>query len=174
MPRVDLDENFRKVDTLIAEINSLVPADGNYEGVQLRADLAGLLVVAMAATYETCVKEIMCSHASTRHDAFGQFAQRNYLKLNSRISINDLKKYCGLFSPLMEKSFKNDLSSTKKKILSRTGKNIETAYEQILAWRHDFAHAWNRNTTIEEAAQTHRLAKRVLYAFDRIFSEVNT
>ncbi|WP_152988311.1 HEPN domain-containing protein [Paracoccus sp. MKU1] len=173
MPRVDLDENFRKIDALIAEINALVPADGRYEGVQLRADLAGLLVVAMAATYETCVKEVMCAHASVRHDAFGQFAQRNYVKLNSRINIHDLKKYCGLFSPIMERSFKDELTSKRKKISDRTGKNIETAYEHILAWRHDFAHAWNRNTTIEEAARTHRLAKRVLYAFDRVFSAMD-
>lgn len=173
MSRIDLDENFRKIDALISEINTLVPADGRYEGVQLRADLAGLLVVAMAATYETCVKEVMCAHASMRHDAFGQFAQRNYMKLNSRININDLKKYCGLFSPTMERLFKNELSARKKKISDRTGKNIEAAYEQILAWRHDFAHAWNRNTTIEEAARTHRLAKRVLYAFDRAFGEID-
>lgn len=169
MSRIDLDENFKRIDVLISEINATVPANSGFSGIQLRADLAGLLVVAMAATYETCVKEIICSHAARRHDEFGEFAQRNFEKLNSKIQVHDLNKYCGLFSPLIRLSFKDRLTARRRKISERTGRNIETSYEQILSWRHDFAHAWNRNTTIEEAESTHRMAKRVLYVFDEAF-----
>lgn len=169
MPRADLDLQFDRIDVLIAEINGLVPSDG-YRAIQFRAHLAGLLVVAMAATYESCVKDILHEHAKQHHAAFGGFTLRNYQKLNSRVQVSDLKKYCELFDPNICVRFKERLTARKKSLLSRAGKNIETSYEQILTWRHDFAHAGIRNTTIEEAERTHRAAKRILYIFDDAFN----
>lgn len=162
MPRADLDAHFSKIDALIAEIDGLVPST-SYRSVQFRADLAGLLVVAMAATYETCVKEVLFEYANRHHIAFGGYAFRNYEKLNSRVLVKDLKKYCELFDPVIQARFKTRLTAKKKTLLDRVGKNIETSYEQILSWRHDFAHAGIRQTTIEEAAATHRIGKRILY-----------
>lgn len=170
MPRADLDAHFLELDKLIAEINNFVPADVNYRSVQFRADLAGLLVVAMASTYETCVKEILYEHANKHHLAFGNFARRNYEKLNSRVKVNDLQKYCELFDPAIKARFKDRLAAKKRSLLDRVGANIETSYEQILSWRHNFAHAGVRPTTIEEATKTHRLGKRVLYIFDDAFN----
>lgn len=170
MPRAELDTHFAKIDTLIAEIEGFVPSSSDYRSVQFRADLAGLLVVAMAATYETCVKEVLYDYANNHHANFGGFTRRNYEKLNSRVQINDLKRYCELFAPEIKARFKDRLAIKKKALLDRVGKNIETSYEQILSWRHDFAHAGTRCTTIEEATSTHRVGKRVLYVFDDAFS----
>ncbi|WP_224543260.1 HEPN domain-containing protein [Mesorhizobium sp. CA16] len=169
MSRSDLDVHFSKIDDLISEINGLVPVDSAYRTVRFRADLAGLLVVAMAATYETCVKEILYEFANRHHTAFGGYARRSYNKINSRVAVKDLKKYCDIFDPDIRTRFNSRLSLKKQAILARTGKNIEASYEQILDWRHEFAHAGNRNTTIEEATKTHRLAKRVMYVFDDAF-----
>lgn len=169
MPRADLDTHFGRIDDLVKEIDGLVPSSDN-RCIQFRADLAGMLVVAMAATYESCVKEIFFDFANNHHIAFGDFAQRNYRKLNSRIQVKDLKTYCNLFDPSIEARFKYRLSKKKKCILDRTGVNIELSYEQILSWRHEFAHTGARNTTIEEAYKTHRIGKRILYAFDDAFN----
>lgn len=167
MPRADLDERFQKINALVAEINIIAPAHSTFNITMMRADLAGLLVVAIAATYESCVKDILFSYANARHSDFGQYAERNYERLNSRIRVKDLSGYCSLFDPLKKKKFALDLKTSKQRITEKTGKNIETSYDQILDWRHDFAHSWNRNTTIEEAIETHRFAKRIIYLFDR-------
>lgn len=169
MPRADLDVHFSKIDELIEEIDGIVPPS-SYREIQFRSDLAGLLVVAMAATYETCVKEILFEHANRHHINFGNFASRNYAKLNSRVQIRDLEKYCKLFDPNLCIKFKAILSDKKMAILDRVGRNIETSYEQILTWRHDFAHARIRTTTIEEAASTHKFGKRIIYIFDAALS----
>jgi hypothetical protein len=132
--------------------------------------LAGLLVVAMAATYENCVKEVLCECASKQHISFGNYAVRNYQKLNSRVLVSDLKKYCETFDSAVCARFKTRLAAKKKSLLDRVGKNIETSYEQILSWRHEFAHAGIPQTTIEEAAATHRVGKRTLYIFDDAFN----
>lgn len=171
MSKADLDAHFGKIDNLVSEINALVPDGINFKTVSFRADLAGLLVVAIAATYETCVKEVLSNYANSRHAEFGSFASRNYKKLNSRVKVKDLEGYCELFDPDIKNRFKARLVKRKGGLLSRTKLNIETSYEQILTWRHDFAHAWNKNTTIEEAARTHRVGKRMLYILDDAFNK---
>lgn len=169
MPRIDLDIHLDRIEQMVSEMGQFVPV--NVTGVTaFRADLAGLLVVSMAASYESCVKETLITYATRQHSAFGTFATNNYKKLNSRISISNLHSYTKTFDGQVSLKFKEILSDRKKKIDARIGKDIEASYSQILSWRHDFAHAGIRNTTIEEAAVTHHLAKRVLYAFDEAFN----
>lgn len=169
MARADMDCHLNKIDDLALEIRKHVPAD-NIGAQAFRADLAGLLVVTIAASYEACVKETLISYASRHHVAFGNFAQNNYSRINSRIKINDLKGYARLFDTNIEQAFKAKIQEKKSRISARVGINIESRFEQILNWRHDFAHAWKTNTTVEEALITHRFGKRVLYAFDEAFA----
>lgn len=170
MARVDMDCHLNKIESLAAQISMHVP--NNRIGTQaFRADLAGLLVVTIAASYEACVKETLINYASRHHAAFGNFAQNNYSKINSRVRVHDLKSYAKIFGFNIEKDFKAALAIKKLRISNRLGINIENRFEQILNWRHDFAHAWKTNTTIEEALATHRFGKRVLYAFDEAFEK---
>lgn len=169
MSKTDLDVHFDRIDQLVQEMKAFVPSD-LIGANQFRADLAGLLVVTIAASYESCVKETLIAYANRHHIAFGTFTLNNYKKLNSRISISDLHQYSSLFDDAIAVKFKRILNERKTKIDQRIGKNIESCYKQILSWRHDFAHAGTRNTTIEEAVATHRLAKRVLYSFDQAFN----
>jgi hypothetical protein len=171
MPRADLDLHFDRIERLVVEMQQFVPSD-KIETAQFRADLAGLLVVSMAASYESCVKETLVTYATGHHVAFGNFATNNYSKLNSRISLSDLYGYAKTFDSGVHGRFGQLLDRRKKVIDNRLGKSIVASYRQILSWRHDFAHAGIRNTTIEEAMVTHRLAKRVLYVFDQSFNGI--
>lgn len=170
MPRSDLDIHFNKIDKLLKEIESLVPNE-NVSLVQFRSDLAGLLVVAIAATYENCVKEILYEHANQYHIAFGDFAYRNFERLNSKIKVNNLEDYCKLYNDSIFNEFRKNIKTKKSLILQKTRKNIVQSYEQILNWRHDYAHALISNITIEDAAAMHLLGKRVIYIFDNAFSQ---
>jgi hypothetical protein len=169
MPRANLVVHFNRIEQLVAEMRQFVPSDV-VGAAQFRADLAGLLVVSMAASYENCVRETLVTFAGGHHAAFGTFTSNNYKRLNSRISISDLYQYAGIFDDGVRERFKTLLGQRKRKIDARIGKNIESSYSQILSWRNDFAHSGVRNTTIEEAMVTHRLAKRVLYIFDEAFN----
>ena len=169
MPRVDLDIHLNRIEQLASEMDQFVP--NSITGItQFRADLAGLLVVLIAASYESCVKETLITCATRHHVAFGSFANNNYKKLSSKIAIDDLFRYASTFDEAVCDKFKKLVSQRKKVINDRLGKNIESCYKQILSWRHDFAHAGIRNTTIEEAMSTHRFAKRILYSFDEAFN----
>lgn len=168
MSRPDLDSHLARVDRLINEIELFIP-EGTHGTTRFRGDLAGLLVVAIASAYESCVKEVLISHASSKHGDFEYFVTRHYSKLNSKIGKDDLIKYTKLFSPKVHDDFKLLLLKRGQAIESRTGMSITAKYSQILSWRHDFAHAGLQNTTVSEAAKFHRFAKRVLYCFDDAF-----
>lgn len=165
MQRSDLDAHLKRIDDLIEEMNAVVPPSTSYQSVKFRADLAGLLVVAIAATYENCVKEVLYSYTGRQHAAFESYARRRYNKINSRIGVADLKSYCELLDPSLKRRFQDGLSVRKKAIFERTGGNIESLYGQLLDWRHEFAHTGVRNTTLEEAARAHLFGKRVIYVF---------
>lgn len=168
MARADIDTVLARVEHLASDIDSHVP--GDTKNIQFRADLAGLLVVAIAASYESCVKETLMNYAHRHHAQFGNFAQNQYKKLNSRISLSDLYGYAGTFDSGVHHRFGQLIKSRKAKLNARIGRDFTASYTQMLSWRHDFAHAGIRNTTVEEALNTHRLAKRVLYAFDDAFA----
>ncbi|WP_413371548.1 HEPN domain-containing protein [Brevundimonas phoenicis] len=169
MQRADLDTQLQRIDELIAEITKFVPADDISAGT-FRADLAGLLVVSIAATYESCVKNVLVSYAHKQHVVFGNYTTARYARLSSKVSIRDLHSYANTFDSTVGRKFKSKLLSRKTAINAKLGKDIEKSYEQLLDWRHAFAHAGSRNTTIEEAASTHKLAKRVIYCFGEAFT----
>lgn len=167
MARSEIVAILRRADALAMEIENFVPTNGR--SVQFRADLAGLLVVSMAASYETCVKETLVNYSARHHSQFAYFTQSHFGKLNSKISIGDLYKYASTFNPTVHFKFGHLMKTRQKQILQRVGNDCHNSYNQILSWRHAFAHSGARNTTIEEALKTHLLAKRVLYAFDDAF-----
>jgi len=134
-----------------------------------RADLAGLLVVTIAACYEDCVKATLIEHAAKRHVDFEEFTAKNFSRLSSRVKVNNLHSYARLFGSAVEDSFKDKLEKRRRKISDRTGVNIESKYEQILSWRHDYAHGGIKNTTISEALNFNLYGIRVLYCFNEAF-----
>ncbi|WP_436097297.1 HEPN domain-containing protein [Bosea sp. LjRoot237] len=162
--RSDLLPHLDRIDSLAKEINVRVP-NSELGVIDFRSDLAGLLVVAIAANYEACVKETLINFASKNGDVFARYTSQQYSKLNSRVSPRDLHKYANSFCDKAPKRFKDKLRYRQSKVNRLLGKDIEKCYEQILDWRHAYAHAGQKNTTIEEAINTHRYARHVIFAF---------
>jgi hypothetical protein len=168
MPKSNLLEITRSIDDLASEMERFVPI--GLKGTDgFRADLAGLLVVKIAACYEDCVKTTLVGHAATRHVDFEDFTERNFSRLSSKVKVNDLNRYAKLFGVTAEQRFKDSLRTKREKISRRTGINIEKRYHQILDWRHDYAHGGIKNTTISEALEFHVYGIRVLHCFNEAF-----
>ena len=163
MPTQEVLNLLVPIDRLFDEITRFVPQDT--ARLQFRSDLSGLLVVSMAASYENCVKEVLISYCGSHHTIFGTFASNQYAKLNSRISLKDLVDYAKLFGPTTHAMYKDQLSRRRQSILARTGRDICERYEQVLSWRHQYAHSGQQNTTVDEAFTAHTFAKRVILTF---------
>lgn len=167
----ELSDHFLRIDKLVHEMNQFVPPETR--GVtEFRADLAGMLVVAIAAMYETCIKTTMISYAARHGREFEGFTERNFKKLSSRITHNDLRRYAKTFDNNICDKFDAILERRRKTTVKLSGKNPIKQLEQILSWRHDFAHAGLRQTTISEAISTHRLASIVILSYHKAFSDV--
>jgi hypothetical protein len=117
MARFDIIPQYERIEKLALEIKTFVPIE-NIVTLEFRADLAGLLAVTIAASYENCVKETIVARAGRHNSAFADFCGKNYEKLNSKISLSDLYRYADLFDTDSKINFKNKLK-IKKIILKK-------------------------------------------------------
>ncbi len=124
----------------------------------------------IVAHYENCVKETMISYASRHNQEFEGFVERHYDKLNSKIDPNNLRQYAKLLDPRLGEEFKLTLERRRKLFSKLSGRNVEKQLRTILGWRHEYAHAGNLVTTVEEALRTHRLAKIPIQTFEEVLS----
>lgn len=159
----DLKNELSYIDHLVKEFNRVAPATNSVNDV-LRAELSGLLLVAICAVYENVIKKIMIEYADSVHGDFSYYIEKNYKKLNSKISKEDLCKYLKLFSNAKAKNFTNEMLAVQTKL---GGIHPNEKYSPLLDWRHAYAHSKTPQTTIEEAYKHHRYSKHIIYAFNR-------
>jgi hypothetical protein len=169
LTRASIDQIFQNVDILIHDLDKFVRTGANTEVQKFRYNLAGLLVVTMVASFENSVKHVIINYAHSRNKDFGSFSERHFGKINGKVRIDDLKKYCLLFGEDRKDNFVRILESRRKKIRERARLDINASYDQIIDRRHSFAHTWAVSLTIEEAICQYRAAKRVIYAFGEAF-----
>ena len=169
MAKSDVDVHLQRVGIMVSDIKRFA-STGTKGTDDFRADLAGLLIIAITSSYESCVKDVMVRYSSSKHADFSQFVQNNFERISGRISIDDLHRYTKLFGKEIDDSFKSHLKKRKKSVDSLSGISIESCYKQIFSWRNDFVHAGKRSTTIEESMKFHRFAKMIIYCFDAAFS----
>lgn len=105
MKMTDVHKSFSEVDNLFFQINDAVPKE-TIAFNELRSTLAGLLVISIASTYENCIREVLVDHADRHHPKFSYYIEREFEKMNSRISIQDLHKYAAKFSSEIGSQFK--------------------------------------------------------------------
>ncbi len=151
---------FEKIDVLFQELNEIAP-ESDVKKRNIRNEFSGLIVISLAATYENCVKTILINYADFYHDKFSHQVERKYSYLNSRIKFETLKEYVSHFD--------GDTSYFEQKVRKyslRLRNEINKTYDQILNWRHHYAHAHNNVTSLNDAYKAHRYAKYILYSFE--------
>ncbi|ANI80670.1 HEPN domain-containing protein [Kosakonia oryzae] len=155
-----LVEYFRKIDILFLELDKLAP-ENDVKNRSIRNEFAGLMVISLAANYENCVKTILINYADLFHDKFSHQVERKYSYLNSRIKYETLKEYLSHFDGDLF-NFENKVSKYSIKLKNE----INKTYDQILTWRHSYAHANSVITSLTDAYKAHRYAKYILYSFE--------
>jgi len=158
-----LKKELEYIDALVNDFERIAPSN-HLNNIAIRSELAGLLLVAICATYENMVKQIMIEYADSVHSNFSYYIENNYKKLNSKIQKNDLCNYLKLFSRSKENAFTKEMLRYQKLM---NGKHPNEKYAQLLEWRHAYAHSKVPMTTIEEAYRHHRVGKLVIFAFNK-------
>ncbi|MGF0539265.1 HEPN domain-containing protein [Agrobacterium sp. ES01] len=172
-----LDENFRHIRDLARDIEEKLNGTSSTEQ-RLRNEIAGMFAVTIAASYEGIVKETLVSYAGNFHPKYRSHIEKDFDRLNGRISLDDLKAYSrrfGLTEWVGHKVKKN--STTFHKILEQRKTIVErrfrtdliTSYENIFTWRHAYAHERATVATFSDVYKAHRVAQYVIRSFVKAF-----
>jgi RiboL-PSP-HEPN len=172
-----VEENFRHIRNLAKNIENLLGGESTTEQ-QLSNEFAGMFAVTIAATYEGIVKETLIAYAATFHQKYKEHMEKDFDRLNARISIDDLRAYSRRFG-LSEwtghgikknsTTFHKILSETQVRVERRFRKDLIKSYENIFTWRHAYAHERSTLATFKDVYEAHRVAQYVIRSFVKAF-----
>ena len=172
-----VDENFQHIRQLARDI------EGNFQNItasdrMLQNEIAGMFAVTVAATYEGIVKQTLINYAASFHPKYRDHIEKDFNKLNARISIDDLRSYSRHFGldEWIGRGVKKN-STTFHRILSEMGDKVErrfrtdmiTNYTNLFVWRHAYAHERSTSATFRDVYEAHRVAQYVIRSFVKAF-----
>ena len=156
-------DHFKLADDLIAHLNGLI---SNVIDPFIASRYAGLIAVTGTTVYELAIKDILISFSERKHRLFGRFVGKHYERLNGRIKTRDLKENHILrFGDRYLKRFKNVMETAEKDSLRRNRISILSSYNNVIEWRHQFAHEGNIPTTATypEVVRAFEAGKEVIH-----------
>jgi len=172
-----IDENFQHIRNLARDIEEKLNGTSSAEQ-RLRNEIAGMFAVTIAASYEGIVKETLVEYAGKFHPKYQEHIEKDFDRLNARISINDLKAYSRRFG-LTEwtghgvkknsTTFHRVLSEKKTVVERRFRTDLLTSYESIFTWRNAYAHERATTATFSDVYRAHRVAQYVVRSFVAAF-----
>jgi len=131
------------------------------------------MAVAAVTVYELCIKDIFWGFSSRKHKVFGTFVSKHFERINGRIRLCDIKgEYLPRFGEVYQRRFAARLKVAETLELRSSGKSITASYNNIITWRHQFAHegSFVSTVTYSEAVDCYTLGKEVI----RVLAETMT
>ncbi len=155
-------DHFKLADDLIAH---LTPAVAGIADPFLASRYSGFVAVTGVTVYELAVKEILCAFGESKHAVLGNFTRSYFDRINGRIKYRILHgEYVAAFGDKYVRRFKKAVERREKEILTSKRKSVLTSYDNIITWRHLFAHEGQipTNATYAEAVDAYEIGKEVI------------
>lgn len=172
-----LDENFQHIRSLARDIEEKLSGTSSAEQ-RLRNEIAGMFAVTIAASYEGIVKETLVKYAGKFHPKYQEHVEKDFDRLNARMSIDDLISYSRRFG-LTEwvghgvkknsTTFHRILFERKAVVERRFRTDLVTSYNSIFVWRNAYAHERTTTATFSDVYKAHRVAQYVVWSFVTAF-----
>ncbi|WP_374632876.1 HEPN domain-containing protein [Ferrovibrio sp.] len=154
--------HYALADGSVAHLSGVVPAIVDPD---MKARYAGFVAVVGVTVYELAIKEIFCEFASKKHKTFGEFATVHFSRLNGRIKMQDLRgEHIKRFGLKYKDRFNKLVEAKDKAILLTGAKPATSCYDNMITWRHEFAHGGRppTNATFEEVCEAYEQGKVVI------------
>lgn len=172
-----LEDSFKHIRRLAQDIEEKLNGTSSAEQ-RLRNEIAGMFAVTIAASYEGVVKETLVSYAGKFHTKYKDHIEKDFRRLNARISVNDLKDYSGRFG-LTEwvghgvkrnsTTFHKILQERRVVVERRFRTDLISSYESIFIWRNAYAHERATSATFSDVYKAHRVGQYVIRSFVKAF-----
>ena len=172
-----LEKNFQHIRNLARDIEEKLSGTSSSDQ-RLRNEIAGMFAVTIAASYEGIVKETLVEYAGSFHQKYREHIEKDFERLNGRISVSDLKNYSRLFG--LEEwvehgvrknstTFHRILEEKKVVVERRFRIDLMTSYKSIFTWRNAYAHERTTTATFSDVYKAHRVAQYVIRSFVTAF-----
>ncbi len=137
-----------------------------------------MFAISIAAKYEKIVRTTLIDYAEKCHLNFQIYAESNLKRMNSKVSLGDLRGYALNFGlkpskPIqgIKKStiFHELLESRRKAIKIERGLDLGIIYGNLFTWRHSHTHSGTIPASFDDENNSHGIAKNVIEAFVEAF-----
>lgn len=157
-----IEDYFTQTDDIIAYITAHAT---QIENQLIAQQFVGFLSVAAVTVYELAIKEIFVAFAKKKHFIFGIYVENKLKRINGQIRYENLHKLAGDFGEDYASTFKDNVTVAEKDSLRNKGRSILSAYNNIIVWRHVFAHKGeiNRSATLQEAGIAYQDGKEIIF-----------
>ncbi len=157
--------DFTISDDIFDHLKTVVP---QLDDLYLSSKYAGFAAVSAVAVFELNVKQIIFSFCKKKHHVFGDFAERQFDRINGRIKLDNLSKdYTKAFGEKYELKWKRKIDDAENKFLEKERRSLKNSYTNIINWRNEFAHSGRVPpfATFDEVLQAYGDGKLVIECF---------
>lgn len=154
--------HYALTDDLITHLDPIL---GALKDPFIESRYTGFLAVSAVTVFELAIKDIFVEFADRKHKVLGSFTQAYFKRVNGRIALQVLKdEYVRRFGDKYYERFQKRLKSQEALTLRVERTSMQQCYANLLAWRHEFAHAGRVPThaTYDEVKRSYQIGKGVI------------
>jgi len=155
-------DHFKLADDMISHLDSVV---GGITDSFVTSRYVGFVAVAAVTVYELAIKEIFFEFALKKHKVFGDFVYKYFERISGRIRLAIIKdEYIKKFGDKYLERFNKKIEKMDKKSIREKNGSIISAYNNIIVWRNEFAHAGKipSTATYEEVTKAYSYGKAII------------
>ncbi len=154
--------HFQLADNVITHLDTVI---GGIADPFITTRYVGFVAVVSVTVYELAIKEIFIDFAQKKHKVLGEFARKNFDRINGRVRTKDIKEdYIPCFGSKYVEKFKKKLDLAEKRALRNQGISILNCYANVITWRNQFAHEGQlpSTATYSEIKKSYQAGKEVI------------
>ena len=162
-------KRFSLVEDYITHLDSVM--NGIHDPF-IQSRYLGFVLVSAVTVYELAIKDILFEFSDRKHVILGKFARSKFERMNGRIKLQNLQDdYICVFGEKYLSKFKKKLDQKEKFYLKNNKESIKQSYQNVITWRHSFAHDGKvpNTTNYNEVKLAYNAGKGVMIALDETF-----
>lgn len=140
------DERFELADQVVEHLAVVV------RGIQddfIASRYVGFVAVSAVTVYEQAIKDIFVTFSTRKNAIFGNFTKSHFDRLNGRISSREIvREYLPRFGEKYVNRFRKKRDRKEQELLREERSSMLASYNNILIWRHEFAHEGRVPSTV--------------------------
>jgi hypothetical protein len=155
-------DRFKLTDDLIEHLD---PVLTSINDPFIESRYTGFLAVSSVTVLELAIKDIFQEFADSVNPILGCFCAKYFERINGRIGLESIRKdYLTKFGADFLAQFKARLEEIEAQHLRGSGESVKSSYDNLIVWRHQFAHQGEvpTNASYRDVKKAFACAKIVL------------